>query len=477
MNLEKNNWLLKKQWIMSRLQTLKKRFSDSLFEVMTNPWKTMRAWFHLLRRKKRVLTVYFLRILIISLAVWWPSYYWLFPSKVYQTKRTDRLFESWNEDDLIKQRWMIQYWINDEESTFLIDMLAGMWCHDDWQQYIAEKWYDITDADSIPNDFANRALYIAIRETHKMAFSPKFRIEPRNGDFKDFSNGKIAYTDHRNHTLYSYYLLEKWITKKKKSSLAKFLGSKPYQNDREKLQDALFYHFMSELSHTYALWVYKHEYLNRFIDDVFPSVEIVQDSFPYKIVTRTISQDSLLQYSEHDENTVRLITRYIQKDSMYTDTLFKEDLTHLWSDVYRNTNKYNKSYRDWFEDWIHEWPAENNLERYFMNVYEKNYNKGSNRELYDYARILLWNLWYMHIMDEDRGKKIMFSLAKKWYAPAIRYIKRRTEPSINIVMNHSVWWQRELVSYWEMQICDTQWTIIHCLETYDEKRTINNDNR
>lgn len=465
-----------KQWVINRLQSIKKRFSETLFTVMTQPWKTTVAWWRYLRKKKWIIMWNLIRLLT-SVGAWGAAYYALFPSKVYQTKRTDRLFEFWKEDDLIKRQGMIEYGINDDESTFLIDMLAGMWDDMQWQEYIAWKGYDLKNMDTIPEDFENRALYIALRETHKMAFSPKFRIEPREGNFKHFSNGKVAYTDHRTHTLHSYYLLNKWINQKDTAYLAKLLDSKSYQNDREKLQDVFFYHFMSELSHTYALGVFKHEYLERFLDDALPGVEIVQDTFPYSIAVRRDIKDSLVHYTEYDDTILRFITRHIQKDSIYTDTLLKEDLTHLRKDVYRNTNKYNQSYREWFEDWIHEWPAEKNLETYFMNMYEKHLNRNANREMYDYARFFLGELWYLHTVDEKRGKKIMFALAKKWYTPAVRYIKKRTEPVISVDFAYAVWWKRELVSSVEMQICDTQWNIIHCLEMYDEKRVFNNHNR
>ena len=115
-----------------------------------------------------------------------------------------------------------------------------------------------------------------------------------------------------------------------------------------------------------------------------------------------------------------------------------------------------------------------------MKTYEKQLNKNSNREMYDYARILLWTLWYMHNIDEKRGKEIMFMLAEKWYEPAMRYTKRRTELPIVLItpkMHQTEWWKRELVSYWEMQICDSKWNIIHCLETYDEKRELDNNKR
>lgn len=476
MELEKIDNSSDKQWLINRLDTLKKRFTESLFEVLKHPWKTTLSWLRFLRRKKLAILLHTARFLI-SIGVGWAAYYALFPSKVYQTKRTDRLFEWWKEDELIKKQWMIEYSINDVETTFIIDMLAGMECHDDWQAYIAGKWYNIADMDTFPDDFANRALYIALRETHKMAFSPKFRIEPRHGDFKHFSNGKIAYTDHRTHTLYSYSLLDKSINRNDTVSLVKYLNSPSHQNDRETLQDMLFYHFMSELSHTYALGVYKHEYIDRFLDDALPGVEIVQDSFPYKIVQKTDTKDSVVQYAEYDDSTLRFITRHVQRERTYRDTIFKENLTRLWNNVYRNTNKYNKSYREWFEDRIHEWPSEHNLEVYFLNTYEKHLNKKSKREMYDYARLLLGALWYMHTRDEKRGKKIMLLLAKQGYAPAIKYTQKWTDPPAKFILSHAVWRKRTLVASWEIQICDTQWNIIHCFESYDEKRVMNSENR
>jgi hypothetical protein len=126
MSFEKNIIIDIKQQLSNRVKNLSKRFWFSLFDILQRSWKNSRESVQYLRRKKMSIFLHTLWLLT-SVGIWWVAYYALFPLKVYQTKRTDRLFHPWNENDLIKKQWMIDYSINDKESTFLIDMLAGMW--------------------------------------------------------------------------------------------------------------------------------------------------------------------------------------------------------------------------------------------------------------------------------------------------------------------------------------------------------------
>ena len=173
MNLDKENSKSEIHWLSNRMKQVSKEVSNDMLQAFLWSWKMNILVLKYILRIMRIIFLNFVRFLI-STAVGWAVYYAIFPSKVYQTKRTDRFFELWKEGNLIKKQWMIDYSINDDESTFLIDMLAGMWNDDDWKQYVAELWYDICDMDSFPDDFENRALYIALRETHKCVLVQNF---------------------------------------------------------------------------------------------------------------------------------------------------------------------------------------------------------------------------------------------------------------------------------------------------------------
>ena len=67
---------------------------------------------------------------------------------------------------------------------------------------------------------------------------------------------------------------------------------------RELLQDQLLHDIFSELSHTYALGVHKYAYMNKFLQDALPNINIVRDTLPWEMADFPYTSDSVSIYEE-----------------------------------------------------------------------------------------------------------------------------------------------------------------------------------